>query len=313
MSENQSASNEVTFSVNVDTELNPTEVDLTKWTPSDMRLSPSKINCFLQCPRQFYYKYIEKLPDKLTLHLFRGTIVHEILEDIFEKEFKYPSRWRNAEPQEWAVLEFNKKWKACKKKMPWLWKNPDIDGDRMERETIDLLVNFCHRVEKKLHELMDWGVAKSKDMAFKQLKPTFSEMRVHNKEYKIMGIIDVIRKDFDDNISIVDYKTSKRYGSWLPDDYYRQLIIYALLYQEETGLTPKFAGIDWLRYDDCYFVAINDGVIEEARELIKGIHNELKKRGDDIEQYELVPQTLCKWCAFYKKPCEPKGIYSKKK
>jgi len=85
------------------------------------------------------------------------------------------------------------------------------------------------------------------------------------------------------------------------------------LYQEETGVTPKFAGIDWLRYDDCYFVAINDGVIEEARELIKGIHDELKKRGDDIEQYPLVPQTLCKWCAFYKKPCEPKGIYSKKK
>ena len=313
MSENQSASNEVTFSVNVDTELNPTEVDLTKWTPSDMRLSPSKINCFLKCPRQFYYKYIEKLPDQLTLRLFRGTIVHEILEDIFEKEFKYPSRWRNAEPQEWAVLEFNKKWKACKKKMPWLWKNPDIDGDRMERETIDLLVNFCHRVEKKLHELMDWGVARSKDMAFKQLKPTFSEMRVHNKKYKIMGIIDVIKKDFEGNISIVDYKTSKRYGNWLPDDYYRQLIIYALLYQEETGLTPKFAGIDWLRYDDVYFVAINDGVIKEAKELIKGIHDEMKKRGDDIKQYEMVPQTLCKWCAFYKKPCEPKGIYAKKK
>ena len=197
--------------------------------------------------------------------------------------------------------------------MPWLWKNPAIDGDVMERETIDLLVNYCHRVEKKLYELMDWKVARSKDMAFKQLKPTFAEMRVHNKEYKIMGIIDVIQKDFEGYISIVDYKTSKRYGSWLPDDYYRQLIIYALLYKEETGVTPKFAGIDWLRYDDCYFVAVNDGIIEEARELVKGIHNELKKRGDDIEQYPLVPQHLCKWCAFYKKPCEPKGIYSKKK
>tara|TARA_R110000824_G_scaffold80613_5_gene202803 strand:+ start:753 stop:1694 length:942 start_codon:yes stop_codon:yes gene_type:complete len=312
MKETQSTSNEVTYTVSVDTETEPETEDI-DWTPSINRLSPSKINTFLHCPRQFYYKYIEKLPDQLTLHLFRGSIVHEILEELFEKEFKYPSRWRNAEPQEWAILEFRKKWTERKKKMPWLWKNPDIDGDRMEGETIDLLVNFCHRVEKKLHELMDWGVARSKDMAFKQLKPTFSEMRVHNKEYKIMGIIDVIQKDFEGNISIVDYKTSKRYGNWLPESYYRQLIIYALLYQEETGIRPKFAGIDWLRYDDCYFVAINDGVIEEARDLIKGIHDELKKRGDDIEQYELVPQILCKWCAFYKKPCEPKGIYSKKK
>jgi putative RecB family exonuclease len=309
MKETQGDSEEFTYTVKYDIE-NDVEID---WTPSEFRLSPSKINTFLKCPRQFYHKYIEKLPDQLTLHLFRGSIVHEILEDIFEKEFKYPSRWRNGEPAEWAVLEFNKRWKARKEKMPWLWKNPAIDGDVMERESIDLLVNFCARVEKKLYELMDWKVARSKDMAFKQLKPTFAEMRVHNKEFKIMGIIDVIQKDFEGNISIVDYKTSKRYGSWLPDDYYRQLIIYALLYQEETGVRPKFAGIDWLRYDDVYFVAINDGVIEEARELIKGIHDELKKRGDDVEQYEMVPQTLCKWCAFYKKPCTPKGIYSKKK
>jgi len=311
MTENEITPNGASFTVTVGNEYSEVEVD--SWGPSDLPLSPSKINTFLQCPRNFYYRYIAKLPDKLTLHLFRGTIVHDILERIFEQDFKYPSRWRNGEPQEWALLEFRKLWAIKKEKMPYLFKDPNIDAEVMERETIDLLVNFCHRVEKKLHELMDWKVARSKDMALKQLKPHFREVRLNNKELKIRGIVDVVVKDFEDNISIVDYKTSKRYGSWLPDDYYRQLIIYALLYKEETGVTPKFAGIDWLRYDDCYFVAINDGVIEEARELIKGIHNEIKKRGDDVEQYEMVPQTLCKWCAFYKKPCEPKGIYSKKK
>ena len=311
MTENEITPNGASFTVTVGNEYSEVEVD--SWEPSDLPLSPSKINTFLQCPRNFYYRYIAKLPDKLTLHLFRGTIVHDILERIFEQDFKYPSRWRNGEPQEWALLEFRKLWAIKKEKMPYLFKDPNIDAEVMERETIDLLVNFCHRVEKKLHELMDWKVARSKDMALKQLKPHFREVRLNNKELKIRGIVDVVVKDFEDNISIVDYKTSKRYGSWLPDDYYRQLIIYALLYKEETGVTPKFAGIDWLRYDDCYFVTINDGVIEEARELIKGIHNEIKKRGDDVEQYEMVPQTLCKWCAFYKKPCEPKGIYSKKK
>ena len=311
MTENEITPNGASFTVTVGNEYSEVEVD--SWEPSDLPLSPSKINTFLQCPRNFYYRYIAKLPDKLTLHLFRGTIVHDILERIFEQDFKYPSRWRNGEPQEWALLEFRRLWAIKKEKMPYLFKDPNIDAEVMERETIDLLVNFCHRVEKKLHELMDWKVARSKDMALKQLKPHFREVRLNNKELKIRGIVDVVVKDFEDNISIVDYKTSKRYGSWLPDDYYRQLIIYALLYKEETGVTPKFAGIDWLRYDDCYFVAINDGVIEEARELIKGIHNEIKKRGDDVEQYEMVPQILCKWCAFYKKPCEPKGIYSKKK
>ena len=56
-----------------------------KWTASHMRLSPSKINTYLKCPREFYYKYIAKLPEKKTIHLFRGTLVHQVLEDLFKK------------------------------------------------------------------------------------------------------------------------------------------------------------------------------------------------------------------------------------
>ena len=32
-----------------------------KWEPSFMRLSPSKINTYYKCPREFYYKYIAKI------------------------------------------------------------------------------------------------------------------------------------------------------------------------------------------------------------------------------------------------------------
>ena len=291
----------VSFSVTIsDNE----EIELDNWIPSDMRLSPSKINLFLQCPKQFYYRYIAKLPEKLTLHLFRGTIVHDILEIIFTQKFKYASGWRTDEPAEWAVLEFRKRWTKLREGKKWLFEG-DIDGDLMEKESIELLINFCHRVQKKVDELTDWKVARTRDMAFNQLKPRFAEMRIHNKDLKIMGIVDVVVKDFEDNISIIDYKTSKRYGSWLPEDYYRQLIIYSLLYYEETGVKPKFAGINWLRYDDMYMVHVTDEVLSEARTLIKGIHDELTERGTDEDKFNKVPQKLCKWCAFYKNPCEP--------
>jgi len=300
--------NSVSFNVTIGDDDTLNEVELDNWEPSDMRLSPSKINLFLQCPKSFYYRYIAKLPEKLTLHLFRGTIVHDLLEIIFTQKFKYASGWRNDEPAEWAVLEFRKRWTKLKTEKSWLFdmdKNGGLDGDLMEKESIDLLINFCHRVQKKVEELTDWKVARTRDMAFNQLKPKFAEMRVHNKELKIMGIVDVVVKDFEDNISIIDYKTSKRYGSWLPEDYYRQLIIYSLLYYEETGVKPKFAGIHWLRYDDLYMVHVTDDTLSEARQLIKGIHDELSQRGVDEENFNVVPQKLCKWCAFYKNPCEP--------
>ena len=38
--------------------------DDVEWKPSHMRLSPSKINTYMKCPREFYYKYIAKMPEK---------------------------------------------------------------------------------------------------------------------------------------------------------------------------------------------------------------------------------------------------------
>ena len=61
---------------------------MSEWEASSMRLSPSKINTFRKCQREFYYKYIEKLPEQKTIHLFRGTLVHAILEDLFKTKLE---------------------------------------------------------------------------------------------------------------------------------------------------------------------------------------------------------------------------------
>ena len=68
---------------------------------------------------------------------------------------------------------------------------------------------------------------------------------------------------------------------------------------------PQFAGIDWLRYDESYFVRITPAEVEEAQNLIRGVHDSLKEKGLEMENYEKVPQKLCEWCAFYQKPCDP--------
>jgi len=304
MSKTQSTPNDgVSFTVTVDDSDAIVEID--DWEPSHLPLSPSKINTFIQCPRNFYYRYIEKLPEKLTIHLFRGTIVHNILEDLFTKKFKYASRWSRGQAQEWVSGEFTREWAKLVDTKPWLFK--DYDEKQFRNETHDMLVNFCQKIEKKLREMVEWKVYRSKDMAFNALRPRFSELRLSSKELKIRGIVDVAVKDFEDNVSIIDYKTSKRYGPWLPEDYYRQLIIYALLYYEHTGVVPKFAGIDWLRYDETQMVHITSSELDEARTLIKDIHTKITDNKDDIENYEMIPQTLCKWCAFYKNPCQPKG------
>ncbi len=298
MKENQNLSNGVSFSVTIDGD----EPENNDWERSEMRLSPSKINMYLKCPRSFYYRYIAKLPETMTIHLFRGTIVHNILEDLFKKKFKYASYWKQGAAREWVSAEFKREWNKLVDTKPWLFK--DYDEKQFRTETHDMLINYCRKIENKLREMMEWGVYKSKDLAFRNLRPLETEMRLHNKDLKIMGIIDGVTKDFEGNISLIDYKTSKRYGPWLPEDYYRQLIIYALLYYEHTGVVPKFAGIDWLRFDETYFVKITSSELAEARKVIKDMHTALIENDNKEENFEKIPSNLCKWCSFYKNPCD---------
>ena len=298
MSKELDSDNGVSFSVTIDAE-KPNEDD---WERSEMRLSPSKINMYLKCPRSFYYRYIAKLPETMTIHLFRGTIVHNILEDLFKKKFKYASYWRHGAAKEWVTAEFTREWNNLVDTKPWVFK--DYPEAQFRKETLDMLINYCDRIENKLYDMLEWKVYRSKDQAFKNLRPLETEMRLHNKDLKIMGIIDGVTKDFEGNISLIDYKTSKRYGPWLPEDYYRQLIIYALLYYEHTGIVPKFAGIDWLRFDETYFVKITDSELAEARKVIKDMHTALIENDNKEENFVKIPSNLCKWCSFYKNPCD---------
>ena len=92
-----------------------------EWTASHMRLSPSKINTYLKCPREFYYKYISKLPEKKTIHLFRGTLVHKVLEDLFRNKFRTLSQWEKGGPAIWIQDQFEKGWEEKIAKHKWLW------------------------------------------------------------------------------------------------------------------------------------------------------------------------------------------------
>ena len=75
-----------------------------------MRLSPSKINTYYKCPREFYYKYIAKIPEKKKIHLFRGTLVHKILEQLFKYQFRSFSAWEKGEPEKWMTEQFETGW-----------------------------------------------------------------------------------------------------------------------------------------------------------------------------------------------------------
>ena len=278
------------------------------WVASHMRLSPSKINTYMKCPREFYYKYIAKMPEKKTIHLFRGTLVHQVLEDLFKKKFRTLSQWEKGGPAIWVQDQFEKGWEEKIAKHKWLWEvHTKEEMDSMYTETEELLQNFVSSVNKKLGEMVHWKIFKTKQQAWNAVAPKYAEKWVKSHEYAIVGVIDVVCNDFDGGTTLLDYKTSKRYGPDLPEEYYRQLIIYAFLYTLEMGEMPNFVGVNYLRFDDTFFVKVTQSELDEARDLIKFVHDCIKEREEYEDRYETKPQNLCKWCSFYKGnggPCD---------
>ena len=272
-----------------------------KWEPSHMRLSPSKINTYMKCPREFYYKYIAKIPEKKTIHLFRGTLVHQILEDLFKQKFRTLPQWEKGGPAIWVQDQFEKGWEEKIAKHKWLWEvHTDDEMKAMYIETEALLQNFVASVNKKLTEMVQWKIFRNKQQAWNAVAPKYAEKWVKSQEYAFVGVIDVVCNDFDGGTTLLDYKTSKRYGAYLPEEYYRQLIIYAFLYTLEMGEMPTFVGVNYLRFDDTFFVKVNQEVLDEAKDLIKFVHDCIKEREEYEDRYEQKPQNLCKWCSFYK-------------
>ena len=255
----------------------------------------------MKCPREFYYKYIAKIPEKKTIHLFRGTLVHKILEDLFKSKFKTFKQWEDGSPFEWMEGEFVTGWKEKIESKEWLKElHTEEEIEAMRIETHDILLNFVKSVDKKLNEMVEWKIYKSKYQAWNSVAPKYAEKWVKSNQYAIIGIVDAVCNDFDGGTTLLDYKTSKRYGPYLPEDYYRQLIIYAFLYTLEMGEMPNFVGVNYLRFDDTFYVKVNQGVLDEAKEIIMFVHDCLKERMENEEKYEQKPQNLCKWCSFYK-------------
>ena len=136
-----------------------------------MRLSPSKINTYMKCPREFYYKYIAKIPEKKTIHLFRGTLVHQVLEDLFKKKFRTLSQWEKGGPAIWVQDQFEKGWEEKIAKHKWLWEvHTKEEMDSMYTETEELLQNFVSSVNKKLGEMVHWKIFKTNSMGSENQK-----------------------------------------------------------------------------------------------------------------------------------------------
>ncbi|MBI4153294.1 PD-(D/E)XK nuclease family protein [Candidatus Woesearchaeota archaeon] len=250
--------------------------------------SPSSINTYKQCPRKYYYNYIQKLPTKPTIHLVRGKITHSVLEDFFDIDLTGISlvNYKEELPKRIQQL-FLKEWTKNQSEIRKF--TTTMDQERFYfSETLLMLLNWINHFIKTVESFPNLSFPE----IFRKLTP-LREKQYISYDFYVQGFIDAI-EHHEDEVHIIDYKTNTNLE--ISEEQRLQLAIYALLYRETHGRMPDKAGIFFLR-SRLKHIAVSQELLDEAEREIQLIHE--NTQSGNIDDYPLKPGPLCNYCDFY--------------
>lgn len=252
--------------------------------------SPSSLQTYKQCPRKYYYQYIERKPTTQTVHTLRGNIVHAVLNKFFatppQLDENYPEHCithiRQLFDTHWNKQAFVRLGAAT------------YVINTMYHETLLMLFLWLDKFLVRL-SVLNLPLPE----AFQKLTP-LREQEFISFQLSIKGYVDVIEQH-NGKVRIMDYKTGNK--SELTEEYKLQLGIYALLYREKHGTLPDEAGIYFLRHPAQFeqTLRVTEELLHDTQLAIAAHHN--STGSDQMQDYHQKIGPLCKWssgqCDFY--------------
>ena len=241
------------------------------------RLSPSRAADYRNCPLRYRYLTIDKFPEPKTPEPVRGTLVHSVLEKMFDlpENQRTPSRARKMMVGEWDSM---------------LAENPEYQ-DLMDETGSE---GWLGGAQKLLDTYFKMEDPKRINPARQELKTTFKL----NDDVTLLGFIDrvdVAPKTGD--IRILDYKTGKSPKLGYEQKSLFQLKFYALALKKATGKTPKMLQLMYLGDGRSIRYEPTDADLVQTEKEIGALWGKIK---ESIDSGEFKPRKsgLCAYCNF---------------
>jgi len=249
---------------------------------NELKISPSLINSYINCPRAFYYSTIleiniaEQNWDSANF----GTAVHKTLENAEKRKLEsgsYPT--------------LNNMLEDFSKIMDYSYFTNDAEREKFEKKG-----------EKMIREYYPEFAQNEFDKLF---AIEFVVNNITDENYKLTGKIDRIEKNEDGTYSLYDYKTGTRTSEKQVDiegnksDYYRQLCFYKYVFEKMTGEKVSSCGLIFLEDTTkkvIKYLEKND--IEHIEKTIKDTIQKIENLEFDMTKDE----KNCKFCP-YKRQC----------
>ncbi|MGP3949025.1 RecB family exonuclease [Streptomyces sp. 7N604] len=256
-------------------------------------LSPSRASDFMTCPLLYRFRVIDRLPEKPSEAATRGTLVHAVLERLFDDPAveRTAQRARSMVAGEWERLL------AARPELAELFAEGDgADGEnRQDGEertpAAERLVRWLSEAEQLVAR---WFTLEDPS----RLEPAERELFVETKlesGLTLRGIIDRVDVAPTGDVRIVDYKTGKAPRPEYASGALFQMKFYALVLWRLRGTVPRRLQLVYLGSGD---VLTYDPMEDDLRGVERKLHAlwDAIRRATETGDWRPRRSRLCNWC-----------------
>jgi putative RecB family exonuclease len=241
-------------------------------------LSPSRALDFKNCALLYRFRVIDKLPEPPSIDAARGTVVHGILERLFD----LAAAERTPEA---AVAGIPAGWEALIEADPALAALVEDEPGGLAglvESTRTLLESYFWLEDPRRVEPAEREV----------LVETTLPSGVHLK-----GFVDRLDRSPAGDLRVVDYKSGKSPSEAFEGKALFQLRFYALVLWRSLGVLPRMLRLYYLSNREVLDYSPDAADLESLERQVDAIARAIEK-ARDTGDWRHKPSKLCDWCSF---------------
>ncbi|MCX2970268.1 MULTISPECIES: RecB family exonuclease [Streptomyces] len=261
-------------------------------------LSPSRAADFMQCPLLYRFRVIDKLPQKPNAAAARGTVVHAVLERLFDAPAADRSapRARALVPAEWERLLERRPELAqlfAPERTDGTDGTDDADGAGSAGGAVDgaELARWLAEAEALVER---WFTLEDPTRLEPAERELFVEVRLESGLW-LRGIIDRVDVAPTGEIRIVDYKTGKAPRAQFAGEALFQMKFYALVLWRLRGVVPRRLQLVYLGSGDVLTYDPDEADLAGVERKLLALWEAIE-RATESGDWRPRPSRLCDWC-----------------
>jgi putative RecB family exonuclease len=243
-------------------------------------LSPSRAGGFKTCALKYRLRMIDRLPEAPSPEALRGTVVHKVLEDLFDLPApeRTPERAEQMLGDAWTLVS-----EAA----------PAVAGLFSGDEALDQVawLESCKAVLRRYFDLEDP----------RRLEPAERELYVEtlldDSRLLLRGYVDRLDVSADGAIRVVDYKSSRAPAEGFEATALFQMRFYALVLWRERGVLPAMLRLIYLGDGTTVSYVPDEADLLATERQLQALWRAIALAH---ESGEWLPRRggHCRWCSF---------------